>query len=296
MPIFVCTMSPQPELDASDAQLPAFPGGGPLVISGHAQPVVCKGVPTIAKAGGVKLLGAPRPGQEILLDAPRDLMFAGEVLSIRYLSNGEPRLGLFRCSSVERMIGLRDRVRVLLLGEPAGTQQRGAFRARIDFEVDAMVAAGARRFRVMVRDASITGIGIETGQQLAMGDVLALHVPVGDAVAYEVVRSDSQGRGTYGLRACDPAAASGFFATLVKLARDRQQRGVHDERRAREKAERQRAAVESKKDAVEAADKRMRKSSLPPGMYTRPEPEPEKLRPPQPPSSDTLRPQPRNAA
>jgi hypothetical protein len=296
MPMNWRTMSLDPRSDASESPLPPPPGGGPIVIAGHAQPVVCNGVPTIAKAGGVKLLGPPRPGHEITLDAPRDLMFEGEVLSIRYLSNGEPRLGLFRCSSVDRMIGLRDRVRVLLLGEPAGTQQRGAFRAKIDFEVDAMVAAGARRFRVMVRDASITGIGIETGQLLATGDILALHVPGGAAVAYEVVRADARGRGSYGLRACEPAAASGFFATLVKLARDRQNAGVHDERRARLKAERQRSAAESKRDAVEAATKRMRKSSLPPGMYTRPEAEPEKLRPPQPPAPDALRPQPRNAA
>ena len=289
-------MSLQPEPDASGAQLPATPGGGPLVIAGHAQPVVCKGVPTIAKAGGVKLLEPPRPGHEVMLDAPRDLIFEGEVLSIRYLSNGEPRLGLFRCSAVERMIGLRDRARVLLLGEPAGTQQRGAFRAKIDFEVDAMVAAGARRFRVMVRDASITGIGVETGQLLAVGDILALHVPGGDAVAYEVVRADVRGRGAYGLRACDPAAASGFFATLVKLARDLRHRGPHDERRARLKAQRQQSAAESKRDAVEQATKRARKSGLPPGMYTRPEAEPEKLRPPQPPAPDALRPQPRNAA
>src|SRR3954451_24424480 len=132
-------MSAQPRLDTQATELGEPPG---IAIAGRAQPIHANGVPTISRAGSVVLIGAPRTGSEVVADAPRDLIFPGEVLSVRFLTNGEPRVGVFRCQAVDPVVGLRDRATLFLLGEPKGTQQRGAFRAKIELEVDAMVAAG----------------------------------------------------------------------------------------------------------------------------------------------------------
>jgi hypothetical protein len=255
----------------------ALPG---FELSGLAQPLGFANVPTIQREANVTLLAPPRPGFNVMAIAPRDLVVVGEVFSIRYLSRGEPRIGVFRCSAVDPMVGMRDRATLFLLGEPTGTQARGGFRARIDLEVEATVAgANGRRFRVQVRDASMTGMGIETGQPLAIGDVVDLQLHGGmEPVSYEVVRCDPVKRTSYGLRTRDGAGASTLFASLVRHARDVQARGTHDERRARQNASRQQWAAESKRDAVELAKRRTRKG-LPPGMYTRPEPEKKNARP-----------------
>jgi hypothetical protein len=257
---------------------------GGFALPGHAQPVSYTGVPTIQAEANVALLGAPQPGAEVVVETPRDLVAGGEVLAIRYLARGGPRLGVFRCSKVDPVIGMKDRATLLLLGEPGATDERGAFRARIDLETEATVRGSERQLRVLVKDASATGMCVETTQRLAVGDVVSVRAPGGSLSGdYEVVRIDVRQPSRYGLRALEPATVTALFAAFVTRARDVQERMKRDQRRSRGEVLRQILAAERERDAELEAAGRRKRGGLPPGMYTRQttdDPKPRRTQPP----------------